>query len=412
VVKLDAAGTKVWDQTLGGNDSDPLYALQQTPDGGYLLGGSSDSEASGDKTDARRGSSFDYWVVKLDAAGRKAWDRTYGGQGFEDLAALRTTRDGGYILGGSSASGAGDDKSDANRGPCTPAAGCTADYWVVKRPGEQPSPPLLSSFLPKKDVPGTVVTIQGQGFLTAYTVRFNGQEAAFEVVSDEMIKATVPVNATSGRIVVANGAGVVVSPGSFLVRHPGITAFSPGEGPVGTTIHLEGDRLTTAKEVFFGGVKAQEFRVLSDSTMTAVVPGGAVKGRIKVVLAGGGYGNSKTKFVVATPPEGVMAEQKQARKAIGAQGAGVLPEPRIVAFPNPFRRQVTFDFTLPQSQPVTVKVYDLLGRQVRVLYQGEVQAWQAYQVAWQPQAEQAAGLYVIRLEAPGQVRQTRIMLAR
>jgi hypothetical protein len=272
--------------------------------------------------------------------------------------------------------------------------------------------PRIASFSPKKDVPGSVVTFRGQGFLTTGTVRFNGLDAAFEVVSDNEVKATVPVNATTGKIVLSNAAGVAVSPGSFRVRHPGITAFSPGQGPVGTTVYLEGDRLTTAKEVFFGGVQAREVRVLSDSTMTVVVPGGAVKGRIKVVLAGGGYGNSKTKFVVTPAPAEVRTEQKPARKAIGAQEPGALAEPRIAAFPNPFRQQVTFSFSLPKAQPVVVKVYDLLGREVQEIYRGAVEARQACQAEWRPQAQQSTGLYIIRLEAPGQVSQQKVLLAR
>ncbi|MGV3502978.1 MAG: IPT/TIG domain-containing protein [Adhaeribacter sp.] len=410
VLKLDSTGAKVWDQTLGGNDSDPLYALQQTPDGGYLLGGSSLSQASGDKTQDSRGS-FDYWVVKLDAGGGKVWDRSYGGKGFEDLAALRLTQDGGFIIGGGSDSDAGDDKTEPNRGSCDPAFGCSSDFWVLKA-RDEPLPPLLSSFLPKKDVPGTEVTLRGRGFASTWAVRFNGQDAAFRVLSDEVILATVPINATSGKITVANAAGVVVSPGSFLVRHPGITAFSPSQGPVGETIYLQGDRLSTAKEVFFGGVKAAAFQVFSDSTMSAVVPEGASgKGRIKVVLAGGGYGNSKTKFVVTAPDSAALAGSQAARKALDEAEADP-GQARVAAYPNPFRGQVTFRFRLPETQPVTVEVLDLLGREVSLLYQGEGLARQSQEVVWRPGPRQAAGLYLIRLQSPGQVQQTRVMLTR
>jgi hypothetical protein len=99
VIKIDAAGTKQWDKTLGGSSSDYLYSLQQTTDGGYILGGYSDSPISGDKTQASRGNN-DYWVVKLDASGAKQWDRTYVGADNDQLAKVQQTTDGGYILGG------------------------------------------------------------------------------------------------------------------------------------------------------------------------------------------------------------------------------------------------------------------------------------------------------------------------
>ncbi|MFN7640250.1 MAG: gliding motility-associated C-terminal domain-containing protein, partial [bacterium] len=65
-VKLDAAGNKQWDKTLGGSDYDWLGSLQQTTDGGYILGGRSWSNADidGGKSENNRGLS-DYWVVKL-----------------------------------------------------------------------------------------------------------------------------------------------------------------------------------------------------------------------------------------------------------------------------------------------------------------------------------------------------------
>ena len=126
VVKLDANGNKLWDKAFGGSASDNLQSLQQTSDGGYILGGESASGISGDKTQASKGD-FDYWVVKLDANGNKTWDKTFGGNLAEVFSSLQQTSDGGYILGGSSLSGIGGDKSQLLHGP-----GGYKDYWVVK----------------------------------------------------------------------------------------------------------------------------------------------------------------------------------------------------------------------------------------------------------------------------------------
>ncbi|PSR53957.1 hypothetical protein AHMF7605_10720 [Adhaeribacter arboris] len=123
---LSSAQNKVWDKTIGSNQSDELSILQQTSDGGYILGGTSDARASGDKSQSTRGGS-DYWVVKLRADGTKAWDKTLGGQDEEDLTTLQQTQDGGYILGGSSKSGISGEKSQANRGGSS-----SEDYWIVK----------------------------------------------------------------------------------------------------------------------------------------------------------------------------------------------------------------------------------------------------------------------------------------
>lgn len=123
VVKLDAEGNKLWDKSFGGSGRDELQSVQQTSDGGYILGGSSASGISGDKTENTKGG-FDYWVIKLDADGNKIWDKTFGGSSSDQLYDLQQSNDGGYILGGTSFSGISGDKTEASRGE--------GDYWVVK----------------------------------------------------------------------------------------------------------------------------------------------------------------------------------------------------------------------------------------------------------------------------------------
>ena len=123
IVKLDSANKIEFDKTIGGSKNDILTALQQTNDGGYIVGGYSFSDASGEKTQNSKGSA-DYWVVKLDNKGNIEWDKTIGGKSFDDLFALQQTSDSGYILGGYSASNKSGDKTENSRGG--------TDYWVVK----------------------------------------------------------------------------------------------------------------------------------------------------------------------------------------------------------------------------------------------------------------------------------------
>ena len=124
VVKIDASGVKEWDKRFGGTGRETLYSLQQTADGGYILGGGSSSGIGGDKTEESRGGTSDYWVVKIDANGAKQWDKRLGGTSFDELRSLQQTADGGYILGGISDSPIGGDKTEESRG--------SSDYWVVK----------------------------------------------------------------------------------------------------------------------------------------------------------------------------------------------------------------------------------------------------------------------------------------
>jgi hypothetical protein len=83
-----------------------LNSIQQTADGGYILGGESRSGISGDKTENAHGfSSLDYWVVKVNSSGNIQWDKTIGGDLDDYLTCVQQTTDGGYIIGGYSYSG-------------------------------------------------------------------------------------------------------------------------------------------------------------------------------------------------------------------------------------------------------------------------------------------------------------------
>jgi hypothetical protein len=123
VLKLDSIGNVVWQNTIGGNSVDELFAIKQTLDGGYILGGESLSDSSFDKSENNKGFS-DCWVVKLDSLGNIEWENSFGGTGTEHLFSLDISIDGGYIIGASSHSGIGEDKSEPNKG--------ADDFWVLK----------------------------------------------------------------------------------------------------------------------------------------------------------------------------------------------------------------------------------------------------------------------------------------
>lgn len=130
VIKLNPEGKEEWQITLGGFGNDHLQSIQQTADGGYILGGSSDSspiknqkgEYIGNKTEKSQGS-LDYWVVKLSASGEIEWEKTYGGNFSDQLKAIIETSD-GYLMGGTSNSMVSGHKTATHLG--------ANDFWIVK----------------------------------------------------------------------------------------------------------------------------------------------------------------------------------------------------------------------------------------------------------------------------------------
>ena len=115
IVKIDRSGNYLWDKRFGGIGDDAFMTLSPTNDGGCILGGWTGSGISGDKTQASQGD-FDYWLVKVDSLGNKQWDRRFGGSGEEILRVVKQTKDGGYIIGGDSESSISGDKTQNTRG--------------------------------------------------------------------------------------------------------------------------------------------------------------------------------------------------------------------------------------------------------------------------------------------------------
>lgn len=124
IVKLDKNGVEQWQKTYGGEYADLLRSMEQTKDGGYILGGYSNSPQSGEKTDSNIGIG-DYWIVKIDDTGNIEWQKTYGGNGDNQLYVIHQTEDGSYIAGGNSNSSTTLTSVGGNVRSGT-------DYWVLK----------------------------------------------------------------------------------------------------------------------------------------------------------------------------------------------------------------------------------------------------------------------------------------
>jgi len=95
LIKLDSQGNIIWSKTFGGDQKDVLFSVLQTPDGGYIAAGYTKSFGAGN---------YDFLLIKLDSQGNIIWSKTFGGDQSDFLTSLQQTLDGGYIIGGISRS--------------------------------------------------------------------------------------------------------------------------------------------------------------------------------------------------------------------------------------------------------------------------------------------------------------------
>ncbi len=92
LIKADAEGREVWSRTFGGGLFEYAEAVLETPDGGYLIVGSTSSFSDGGDSDG--------YVIRTDCNGIELWSKTYGGADGENLGAVAATDDGNYVLTG------------------------------------------------------------------------------------------------------------------------------------------------------------------------------------------------------------------------------------------------------------------------------------------------------------------------
>jgi uncharacterized delta-60 repeat protein len=99
IVKLNSSGNIEWSKTIGGSNNDYINSISQTPDGGYIAGGSTQSYGAG---------LTDGFIIKLNSSGNIEWSKTIGGSSDDYISSISKTSDGGYIAGGNTTSyGAG-----------------------------------------------------------------------------------------------------------------------------------------------------------------------------------------------------------------------------------------------------------------------------------------------------------------
>jgi large repetitive protein len=148
--------------------------------------------------------------------------------------------------------------------------------------------PTITGFSPSAGRSGTNVILTGTNFLGTTAIRFGTTLASdFTVLSNNAIRVTVPTGAQSGIFTLMAPAGSAQTTSSFVVQ-PTIFGFTPGFGPVGTSVTITGANFNVGTpSVKFGGVPAATPTGVSFSQLTAVVPPGATSGPVTLTTTDG-----------------------------------------------------------------------------------------------------------------------------
>ncbi|MDD1660004.1 MAG: PEGA domain-containing protein [Methanomicrobiales archaeon] len=94
LVRTDDAGRKLWERSYGGTGSDYGHAVLPLDDGGYAIAGSTGSF----------GPSVDMYLVRTGEDGRRLWEKTYGGAGDDAGFSLLSADNGDFVIAGTTGS--------------------------------------------------------------------------------------------------------------------------------------------------------------------------------------------------------------------------------------------------------------------------------------------------------------------
>lgn len=91
VLRIDITGEIIWEKVYGGTTIDYANNVISTYDGNYVVAGFTKS-----KGDAN----FDFWILKIDKAGNKAWKKSFGGNQDDRALSILNVCEGKYVVAG------------------------------------------------------------------------------------------------------------------------------------------------------------------------------------------------------------------------------------------------------------------------------------------------------------------------
>jgi hypothetical protein len=99
MIRMNPWGDTLWTRQYGGSDGESAEGVCETPDGGFVVAGLTNSYGAG---------SADLYVLRTDSNGDTLWTRTYGGTGYDAAYGIDLAHGGGYVIAGNIDLGGGD----------------------------------------------------------------------------------------------------------------------------------------------------------------------------------------------------------------------------------------------------------------------------------------------------------------
>jgi hypothetical protein len=447
LLKLSNSGTYLWSQTFGGSLVDIGLALQITSDGGFVIAGYTTSFGAGGE---------DAYLIRTDSNGNSLWTRTYGTANNDRAysVAQTTIGDCGYIITGWTLTNPGNEDLYVVRTDCQGyvcwdriwgGTSNDAGYDVIQTDigdyviaGERWGHQATHAWLLRIGQEG-----QGNGYVTllsygppnwAYQLHWIDGCSPFVIFTNFCPGTTgyITGNAASSWTMLPNGDGndgdsiIFIGPlyatvmDTFWLTHPTcgdvitwIAGDSSGaiEGPLPVEL--------TSFVAIAGNCQVQlQWRTESetDNDHFVLYKRAAGTKNFDAITQIPGHGTvsipQEYNYIDHSVLNGITYEYQISDVDINGRetrhnltvSATPSPDAMVVSeyalyqnYPNPFNPSTIICFNIKEAGKVSLKIYDLMGREVATLVNTEMSAG-SHTVSWDATGL-ASGIYLYQLNA-------------
>ncbi|MDP8240183.1 MAG: T9SS type A sorting domain-containing protein [Candidatus Hatepunaea meridiana] len=362
VIKVDADGEEVWSNSYGSDLFEQFRGIVQTPDGGYVLIGNQED------LEQEHGQGRDIYLVKIDGKGEEIWSRTYGDRMRDSGADIVLTEDGDFVIAG---------KFSYVNPPFD-------EFYLlrVEPDGEE----IWSETFGGRShewCNSMVQTYDGGYALTGYTSSFREEDQGhyniwlLKTGTDILRWVSLPDTGFVQDSTLIYNLDYFYDFVSPSVYQDSALVFSIRDRR-NLNGYIEDDQLIITADEDWVGLDSLRLTVYEEDDRDNT---DRIYLRITVSEPND----------VTDPPHPDIPETFEL----------------IEAYPNPFNSTTSIQYQLPEASNVTMQIFDVSGREVATLINGEVVAGY-HSVAWE--ANVPSGIYFCRMEAGGFSKSIKIVL--
>ena len=399
VVKFSASGNMEWQKSFGGSGDEFGEAVVPTFYGGYAIVAFTNSDDGNVSGNHNTDGNFDGWFIQVGAKGNMLFQHCYGGSDFDGFFGMVPSSNGSFILEGASGSIDGDVSGNHGNG----------DAWIVKVNA-------FGKIVWQKCVGGSGSDGDGNNDITTTTDGnvvidggSNSTDGDINAQNDTAVSFAAKLNSSTGNIIwsksyadpsLRNGGGIFATSDGGAVE---CGAVAPGfDNTTFDVLISKFDRNGNQEwykrlggSDFDGAITGYE---LPNHDLNIVCLTKSADGDVKnnhggvdewiIKLGRCGEDDDDELPVAVSQTNGISISKDNAFS--------------LSSYPNPFSNSTNISFSLPQSQKVSIQVFDGGGRLVKIIANEQMSAG-THQLTWNAVDENGAavakGMYYLKFNA-------------